>query len=145
MRARREDLGVMMAEVLRRVAPKPESVRLGGELVRALLIHDWPLNVRELHHGLASAVVLAGGGPLTLAHFPAPVRAALDRRTSKARSRPAPAISAEDERIQASLLAALRDTRGNVSEVARALGRTRMQIHRWMNRFGIDVEKYRAV
>ena len=135
----------MVAEVLRKVAVKPEALRLQGELVRAMLAHDWPLNVRELHHCLASAVVLAGGGPLTLAHLPASVRAALDRTTARARSRPPPAISAEDERIQASLVTALQEKRGNVSEVARALGRTRMQIHRWMNRFGIDVEKYRAV
>jgi transcriptional regulator with AAA-type ATPase domain len=145
VRARLEDLGLLLGDVLRKVSANPEAVRLQAGLVRAMLTYGWPLNVRELQHCLASAVVLAADAPLTLAHLPASVRAAVDRTTPRSRPHPARAITAEDERIQALLVASLEETRGNVSKVARALGRTRMQIHRWMNRFGIDVEKYRGV
>jgi transposase-like protein len=31
-----------------------------------------------------------------------------------------------------------------VSEVARTMGKTRMQIHRWMKRFGITPESFRG-
>jgi transcriptional regulator of acetoin/glycerol metabolism len=41
------------------------------------------------------------------------------------------------------LLQALAAHGGNVSVVAREMGRTRMQIHRWMRRFGIDPDHYR--
>ncbi len=33
---------------------------------------------------------------------------------------------------------------GKVSLVARDMGKARMQIHRWMQRFGIDPETYRG-
>jgi hypothetical protein len=34
--------------------------------------------------------------------------------------------------------------RAPVTDVACALGRTRMQVHRWKKRFGIDPEAYRG-
>jgi len=33
--------------------------------------------------------------------------------------------------------------RGNVAAVGRELGKERMQVHRWMKRYGISVEDYR--
>ena len=41
-------------------------------------------------------------------------------------------------------LTALTEHRGNVSEVARALHCTRMQVHRWTNRFGVSADEYRV-
>jgi transcriptional regulator of acetoin/glycerol metabolism len=32
---------------------------------------------------------------------------------------------------------------GNIAAVGRALGKERMQIHRWLKRYDIDVEPYR--
>ena len=50
---------------------------------------------------------------------------------------------ASDEAIRAQLSEALSTHHGNISHVARTMGRTRMQIHRWMKRFGINPETYR--
>jgi transcriptional regulator of acetoin/glycerol metabolism len=47
-------------------------------------------------------------------------------------------ISDSDARLRDSLLAALVEHKGNVTHVARAMGCTRMQVHRWMRRFQID-------
>jgi transcriptional regulator of acetoin/glycerol metabolism len=33
---------------------------------------------------------------------------------------------------------------GNVAAVGRELGKARMQIHRWMKRYGIEVDDYRG-
>jgi transcriptional regulator with GAF, ATPase, and Fis domain len=33
---------------------------------------------------------------------------------------------------------------GNVAAVGRELGKARMQVHRWMKRYGIEVEDYRS-
>jgi transposase-like protein len=37
----------------------------------------------------------------------------------------------------------LEEHAGNISAVARACGRQRVQIHRWIRRFGIDLEALR--
>jgi transposase-like protein len=52
---------------------------------------------------------------------------------------PPPAWSAADAELRARLVRALASHRGNISAVARALGRDRKQIHRWIARLAIDV------
>ncbi len=44
---------------------------------------------------------------------------------------------------EAELRALLAQHRGNVAAVGREFGKERMQVHRWMKRYGIDVEEYR--
>jgi transcriptional regulator of acetoin/glycerol metabolism len=41
------------------------------------------------------------------------------------------------------LVAALQAHRGNVSAVARALGKARSQVQRWPHDYGLDPERYR--
>jgi hypothetical protein len=48
-----------------------------------------------------------------------------------------------DARLRDSLLAALLEHKGNVTHVARAMGCTGMQVHRWMRRFQIDPAELR--
>ena len=50
-----------------------------------------------------------------------------------------PARAAADAELRARLVSALASHRGNISAVARALGRDRKQIHRWIARLAIDV------
>jgi hypothetical protein len=38
----------------------------------------------------------------------------------------------------------LAEHEGNVSDVARSMGKARMQVQRWMKRLGIDPEAYRG-
>ena len=134
LRERREDLGLLTAALLCRIAPD-RDVRFEPEAVRALCRYDWPLNVRELEKCLASAVVLARGGAIAPEHVPA------------AQVAPAPAAvkPSEVRRIgrRDELEAALRAHRGNVSAVARALGKARSQVQRWIRDFGLDPERYR--
>ena len=103
--------------------------------MRALIQYPWPLNVRELRQTLARAVVLAGGGRLDVSHLPREVAAA-------AAARPAAPEPSEEERrdeaLRRELVGLLEAHGGNVSEVARAMGKARMQIHRWMKRFGLE-------
>jgi len=145
LRERREDLGVLVAALLRALAPdRASAITIAPELGRALYAHDWPLNIRQLHHALAAALVFASSGRIELAHAPEEVRATSPaRRTSRPPAPTAGALSDDDARLRDSLVAALTTHQGNVSEVARAMGRTRMQIHRWMRRFGVDPDAYR--
>ena len=41
------------------------------------------------------------------------------------------------------LVAALQAHRGNISAVARALGKARSQVQRWLHDYGLDAEQYR--
>ena len=41
------------------------------------------------------------------------------------------------------LIALLREHGGNISAVARAMGKARMQIQRWLKRYRLDPETYR--
>jgi DNA-binding NtrC family response regulator len=160
LRERREDLGLLVAGILRKIAPaRVDRLAFSAAFATALLRHDWPLNVRELAQALGVAIVLADEDPastrapegepvkttLDLGHLPESVRRALQQEPTRTRtSAPAPAPAREDDPLRTSLLEALRATRGNVSEVARTMGKTRMQIHRWMKRFGIDPESFRG-
>ena len=153
LRDRRADLGLLIADLLPRLAPeRAAKLRIAPDLATALVMHLWPRNVRELEHVLSVAIVTATEdllriehvgdslrGARTIAPAPAPPPASAPTSSGRA-SRP---FSEEDERLRAELSAELQRTHGNVSEVARTMGKTRMQIHRWMKRFGIAPESFR--
>ena len=52
---------------------------------------------------------------------------------------PVPQTPSADE-----LRALLELHKGHVAAVGRQLGKARMQIHRWMKRYGIEVDEYRS-
>jgi DNA-binding NtrC family response regulator len=131
LRQRREDLGLLLQALL---VDHPD-VRLSCAAVNALLEYDWPLNVRELASALTVATALARGGPIKLAHLPAPVRGGEPESTDR--------LAPEDAQLRDQLVALLTAHAGNVSAVARATGKARAQIHRWLRRFGLEPESYR--
>ena len=138
LRERIEDLGILLADLLQR----PEiqggrEARLQVATGRRLLSYPWPLNIRELQQALTVAVALANGSPLLPSHLPSGVASAPPPAPSKATE----PVGADE--IVSRIVALLEKSRGNVTEVARSMGKTRMQIHRWMDRFGIDPQDYR--
>ena len=137
LRERREDLGILLRAILTRDGAAP-GLTLHPVAARALLRHAWPLNIRELERCLVTAAVLARGGLLEPEHLPPAV---LDEPTAPARPR---ALSGEDAELRARLEALLVEHDGNVSAVARAMGRERVQIHRWIRRFGLDLAGFRG-
>ena len=129
---RKEDLGLFVAALLQRVAPdRAATLQLSLEAARALFAYSWPLNVRELEKALEAAVALAGTQSLELRHFPSALRAPPALATPAAED---PGDAALRERLAAALAA----HGGNVSAVARELGKARMQVQRWMARFGFE-------
>jgi transcriptional regulator with GAF, ATPase, and Fis domain len=143
LRERRCDLGILIAELVRELAPtRAEVVRFTPEALRALLAYDFPLNVRELRHVLAAA--LASQDEIGLAQLPDVVRSPTSTAKATAHAKtPSRALTAEEAALRDRLVASLTEHRGNVSEVARVFAKTRMQIHRWMKRFAIDPIAYR--
>ena len=95
------------------------------------------MNVRELEQCLRAASALAEGGY----HQGRSAVRASPRRSTRAPSADGP--SADDEALRRELLARLADAKGNVTEVARAMGKARQQVQRWARRFGIDPSRFR--
>jgi transcriptional regulator of acetoin/glycerol metabolism len=136
LRERREDLGLLVATFLQQqLGAAADKVTLAPNAVRALFAHAWPMNIRELHKAVEAALVLAKGGPIAREHLPAldaPLKAAEPELTEADRQR-----SEELDRLMS-------QHGGNVSEVARAMGRDRSLIRRWLRRYGLDPERYRV-
>jgi len=128
LRDRREDLGALVAHALEGRGRRSCTVTAG----RALVAHDWPLNVRGLVKAIEAAAVLAEGRPIELADLPNAV-------APTATSEPPPLPDdEEDEELRQRVLAALRAHQGNVTQAAVALGKHRQQLQRWMRRLRIE-------
>jgi transcriptional regulator with PAS, ATPase and Fis domain len=140
LRDRREDLGLLIPALLERLAPdRKDRTTLAPEAARALIRHDWPYNVRELEKALSSALVVAGNASrIDLDHLPESVRSGQKRIVEE---EPA-SLSPEDHDRRDQIIALLREHQGNVSAVARAMGKARMQLQRWIKRYRIDPAKY---
>jgi DNA-binding NtrC family response regulator len=135
LRERREDLGILIAHVLRTAAPeRAEALKMDPAVYRRLLGHAWPQNIRELEMALALAVRVCGASPVIR---PAHVDLADDAPpASKATPprRPAPGADPPD-RVE--LLAALEEARWNVAKVARRFGLHREQVYRLMKEYNL--------
>jgi transcriptional regulator with GAF, ATPase, and Fis domain len=140
LRERREDIGVLLRHFLRKYAHDPSAVSLSSDATRALLGHAWPLNVRELEKSVAAAVVQAPDGAIRSEHLPEALRSLT--RPAVPQTKPTE-TSAGDADRRTQLVSLLRETGGNVSEVARATGHARAQIHRWLKRYKIDLAAFR--
>ena len=134
LRERPEDVSLLIANLLRRLAGN-RQVKLTPQAALALLEHDWPLNVRELEQALAGALALSETGVIGLQHLPQALR--------KEVGEPPPDLTAEQLRHREELAALLRDHKGNLAAIARALGKGRTQILRWVRRYRLDASAYR--
>ncbi len=147
LRQRREDIGSLVAELLTRCPP---ITTIEPAAALALLAHDWPFNTRELEKVLGLATVLADGGTLALAHLPPPVAASFEavRAPKDDRNEGVDSNAVDDRPADAELRATLTEhltrSKGNVTEVARAMGKARQQIHRWLRRLKIDSDAFRS-
>ncbi|HEX6764130.1 MAG TPA: sigma 54-interacting transcriptional regulator, partial [Polyangiaceae bacterium] len=131
---RREDLGLLVKEVLGSL-PEAANAKLSPEAGLALVRHDYPFNVRELVHELERAVVISDGGVIQKTHlFPGSDGSGPSAGAEAGVSE----LSPEDAALRDELVRHLTEHRGNVADVARVMGKARMQIHRWLKRFDID-------
>ncbi len=170
LRERKEDVYQLARCSVRVRPPGPEFT---FSFMVALIHHDWPFNVRELESCVKRAMALAEGSAIDMRQLPdaiaslmrdyaarpaaaqraAPRPATSIRRESRTRRRMSPqpppvgratrrasrtAPPSEEE-----LRGLLTRHHGNVAAVGRELGKERMQVHRWIKRYGISLEDYR--
>ncbi|WP_438016044.1 sigma 54-interacting transcriptional regulator [Sorangium sp. So ce315] len=140
LRERIEDLGVIVGDLLRRLdIPAASDLKLSTTAGLRLLRYPWPLNIRELQQALSVAAALTTDGVIGEAHLPEAAPGALAPSS--------PALHEErgdPEALRRQLITLLEKHHGKVTHVARDMGKARMQIHRWMQRFGIDPNEYRG-
>jgi transcriptional regulator with GAF, ATPase, and Fis domain len=142
--ARRADILVLFDHFLRASGKKRRPMT--PEFAHALLLYDWPMNVRELQKLAHRVSTLAGDEPFNLGHLPdaiqRPVRARASSGTPIAQEPPKPE-SEDDSPGRLALETALRNARGNVRRAAQELSCHRTQLYRWIKRFNIDVDSFR--
>ena len=148
LRERREDLGLILGCLLARLREGEQSVTIRSDAAYALLRHESPQNIRELEQCMRAALALCEGDAVTFANLPESIRAPHLNRPPP--DRPPPdalpdddPAEALDELRQEHLRKLLERTGGNLSEVARLMGKHRPQIQRWIKRYGIDPQRYR--
>lgn len=158
LRERREDLHPLVRHFMARAGRPDTSVTLPYMI--AVAHHSWPYNVRELESAVKLSFALADGGELDLRHLPDTVQASVRGHGAAAApaSRPGVPLNASESApkdatpgpevrrgtpTEEDLRNLLARHRGNIAAVGRDLGKERMQVHRWLKRYGIDVNEYR--
>jgi DNA-binding NtrC family response regulator len=149
LRDRREDLFPLVRHFLEK-AGRPEAAVSLPYMV-GLAHFGWPYNVRELESAVRLSVALAdGASELDLIHLPETVRVSLQGHgaprgdpTMPGLEIPALPGSARGAPTESALRELLARHRGNIAAVGRELGKERMQIHRWLKRYNIDIEEFR--
>jgi len=137
VRDRREDLGLLIRSVLTPLPAGVQSLRFELETLRRLLLHDWPMNVREMRKLLLAAVDLAtpeGDGEVVIGpqHVPKGTLGSFEEPPT------VPAeLSTEDQELRARLSELLAEHRGNVAAVAREIEKPRIHVQRLMARLGL--------
>jgi two-component system response regulator HydG len=152
LRDRRDDIPALARYALARFAARENQPppALSDEVLQALVNYAWPGNVRELNNTVERMALVASGNIIKAEDLPDEIRAVV---ATARRDEPAPAGAAligddgdknavrplhEVEREM--MIAALRETEGNVSEAARRLGIGRATFYRRAQRHGLTRE-----
>lgn len=149
LRARREDI---LPLLMRQFAPQTPA--LAPDLVEALLLYHWPYNVRELLKIAATLRAHAdGAAELSLASVAARLQAGAppsNPAVASATVLSSPELSSSDDGETESrsalgpppskqeLAELLRVHQGKILQVAKAVGRSRRQVARWMETYQLD-------
>jgi DNA-binding NtrC family response regulator len=134
LRERRDDVLLLVRHFLQAAGSR---LSISADAAEALVVHDWPYNVRELRNAVEGALQRARGGrAIELEHLPAE----LTRRFA-ARSAEPVAVPVGRDPDRAELERILRQHDWNVTKVAALFGRDRKQIYRWCKTLGIEIEK----
>jgi DNA-binding NtrC family response regulator len=142
LRERREDVLPLLLRAL-----KAGEGKLSPDLAEALVLYDWPFNVRELLK-VAKELGIRGEGDEALSY---------ELVASRLHRMPAPAPPPDPPSTTPSSVARqevpipgrseleemLREHHGVIADVARAAGRSRRQVQRWIERHQLDIAAFR--
>lgn len=144
---RREDILLLLSENL-----PLRSQRLDPELVEALFLYSWPYNVRELFK-VTKELVIRGGDKdeldldlvrerlvdLKPAEGPQSIEEVLPETPSPPEPSERAMVPSREQ-----LVSLLKEHRGVIADIARAEGRSRKQVYRWLRKRGLRAEDFRS-
>ncbi|MBI4002014.1 MAG: sigma-54-dependent Fis family transcriptional regulator [Nitrospira defluvii] len=142
LRARRSDIPILAECFLERYRPAATGKPVGfsEEALHALLLHDYPGNVRELEHLIQRAVVVAQGPLITLEDLPG-----LTPGSGEAGDAPRlrellelPLEEATQALERMLITRALTQSHGNKAEAARLLGIHRTALYTKLKQLGME-------
>lgn len=125
------------------------------DAAEALLLWTWPFNMRELQALISELVVMGGKAPRLdlayLSHARPQLAAAIVKRADAPLDgalAPHPVRSVlptlpQPKLDRVRLRSLMEEHAGNVSQVAKVLGKPRAQIYRWMEALGLSAEQFR--
>jgi transcriptional regulator with PAS, ATPase and Fis domain len=150
LRDRKEDVPLLARHLLGLAGERSRAIR--SDLAEALLLHDWPLNVRGLVNVVRMSRIASGEGPLGLTDE---VRAAIDAAKAIA-NLALQSMNSEVSDLRVTLASVprivppddvveegLRSSGGKVAAAARSLNLSRQQIYRWLEAKGQSIDDYR--
>lgn len=150
LKDRRDDIPALARYALARFAARENQPppSLSDEVLEALMTYGWPGNVRELNNTVERMALVASGGIIKLDDLPDDIRA---HSATFKREEPRTLVGVYDEDDKNAvrplheveremMIAALRETEGNVSEAARRLGIGRATFYRRAQRHGLTRE-----
>jgi len=161
LRCRKEDVLLILLGAMGE--PRP---RFSAPLIEALLLHDYPFNVRDVL-ALASQLRIQGAGAEMLDVPHAEVWFRTRQRVPATRGAagkggptelvlgfgtvpPAAVLPGSVEKThepppnRERLLELVTEHRGVVANIARAMNRSRKQVYRWLTQAGIDIDAFRG-
>ncbi|WP_434674254.1 sigma-54-dependent Fis family transcriptional regulator [Pseudomonas sp. R1-15] len=145
LRMRREDVPLLARHFLARCARSlRKPIRdLSPQALEVLDAYHWPGNVRELENVIERATNLATTELIQANDLALEVRQGGRPSAREATPEPRAAVDLDTHEMNA-IIAALRDTRGNIRLAARQLNVSRGGLYNKMSRFGLNVEAFRS-
>ena len=144
LRERRADILPLARRFLKAAGADP---RVSPDAAEALLLSDWPYNVRGLEQAMTAAAVRCEGTRIELGDLDEAVAAPVLARAPEsdaADAVPIELIVTPDEVPDADgLRRVLAHFEGNMARVATYFGKDRRQVYRWAERLGVDPDLHR--
>lgn len=139
LRERREDIAPMAHEILARTARRyrRDELRFTSSALRALALHAWPGNIRELGHVIERAVLMARGGAIDADDLDILPRTAAMSMSSTTMEWEGLTLDQVEQKM---IRTALAHCAGNIQRAAECLGLSRPALYRRMEKFGLSGE-----
>ncbi len=120
---------------------KKSIKRISPSVIDLLLAYHWPGNVRELENCIERAALLVDGDTIEIMHLPPSVQMQVNAARGKRQGKLASLVNTYERSL---IIEALKDSGGNQSKAARLLGTTKRIIQYKVEKFGIDVERFKT-
>ena len=136
LRDRKDDIPILVRHFIAKHKIDGASERMSDEVMKVLMSHDWPGNIRELENAIEHALVMADGSDIRVEHLP-------DRLMHPDNATPCVAFSLPDEglnleNVEKDLIRqALDRAGGNQSRAAQLLGISRPTLIYRMEKYGV--------